>query len=211
MARKAHFSRHALARIGERAKLDYFTIADMLDFDGGVYIGSEFVFDRKHYLIYSEPDDCCFVVIQDDLSGLVITVLPLDYHENLAWSVNEELIQEAVCKASTFVSVKENESKEDPTIIIVKVRYRADNGYLMTKNLTKYKAKDYRSDLFKVLKDKAFESDVFYHCKKKGLNANKIHGVILTLGGDGEPLIIDWDMDPTSKPSVDPEYLYDSN
>lgn len=75
MGRFAHFSRHALKRIKQRTGVNYFSIADILDGRMAVDIGQEPVFGRRHWLFYSEPDDCCFVAIQDSMSGLVITVL----------------------------------------------------------------------------------------------------------------------------------------
>jgi hypothetical protein len=192
MTRFAHFSKHALSRIGQRTKLNYFTIADILDYGGAVDVGTEPVFDRKHWLFYSEVDDSCFVAVQDALTGLVITVLPLDYHENLAWKVGEEDIGEAKSLATTFTPSSAKSSSAPPSIIIVKARYMSSEGYQKTATLTKFKASDYKSDLFKVLNDESFESEVERHCRRKGIDTSKIYEVSIALGNDGEPIAINW-------------------
>ena len=167
----------------------------MLDYGGAIDVGKEAVFDRKHWLFYSDSDDCCFVAVQDALTGLVVTVLPLDYHENLAWKVGEEPLLEARQKASTYIPINANSLIEPPSIIIVKARYMSDEGYQKTATLTKFRSSDYKDDLFNVLNDKSFESEVNYHCKRKGIDTFKVHEISIALGNDGEPLSIDWASD----------------
>jgi hypothetical protein len=55
---------------------------------------------------YSKPDDAVFVAVHDRLFGRLITVLPLDYHRNLAWDVSDAdrrlakvLVEQAAMKA----------------------------------------------------------------------------------------------------------------
>ncbi|MCK9453502.1 MAG: hypothetical protein M0Q90_17555 [Bacteroidales bacterium] len=192
MPRFAHFSRHALKRIGQRTTLNYFSIADMLDFGGAVDIGSEIVFDRRHWLFYSEEDNCCFVAIQDAFTGLVITILPLDYHENLAWKIKDEHIEEAKRKSSSHTRADVAKPKEPPSIIIVKARYISVQGYQKTSTLTKFRSSDYRGDLYNVLNDKSLESEIRHHCKIKGIDHSSVYAITIALGNDGEPLVIDW-------------------
>ena len=192
MARFAHFSKHALKRISQRTTLNYFSIADMLDYNGAIDVGSELVFDRKHWLFYSAVDNCCFVAVQDALTGLVITVLPLDYHENLAWRINDEVIEEAKRRSTSYTRVKKDVPRERPSIIIVKARYISDDGHQKTSTLTKFRSSDYKDDLFKVLSDKSFESEINHHCNRKGIKTSTIYELTIALGNDGEPIVIDW-------------------
>lgn len=194
MARFSHFSKHALNRIGQRTKLNYFTIADILDYGGAVDVGTEPVFDRKHWLFYSDIDASCFVAVQDAVTGLVVTVLPLDYHENLAWKVSEEDLSKAKSIATTFKLRDVKSSSVPPSIIVVKARYMSREGYQKTVTLTKLKASDYKSDLFNVFNDESFESEVNYHCGRKGIDVSTIYEVTIALGNDGEPISIDWNL-----------------
>lgn len=192
MARFAHFSKHALKRIGQRTKLDYFFIADMLDYGGAIDVGTEIVFDRKHWLFYSGIDDDYFVAIQDSFTGLVVTILPLDYHENLAWKVNSELFPQAKQKASTYTPTNSSNLSKSPTRIILKARYMSNNGYPKSSILTKFESSDYKGDLTKVLNDKSLNSEVCYHCKRKGIEISTVFEISISLGKNGQSLWIDW-------------------
>jgi hypothetical protein len=64
-------------------------VADLLDWDLAVNIGVESGSCRVHRLFFSAPDGMCFVAIQDDENGAVVTVLPVDFHENTSWQVSE--------------------------------------------------------------------------------------------------------------------------
>ena len=96
-----HFSRHAFERIAQRTKLSCEEIALIIDRKLIVNTGRKPGFDRNHLLFYSAPDDNFYVAIQDGLTGTVVTVLPLDYHANLAWVVSLEdcALAEAVLHA----------------------------------------------------------------------------------------------------------------
>jgi len=201
MTRFAYFSKHALKRIKQRTKLSCFTIADMLDFGLAVHIGSEIVFDRKHWLFYSSLDDCCYVAIQDPLTGLVVTVLPVDYHENLAWKVLDAQLAQAkeissqdishLIHQSSTPSVKLHEDIA-PSTIILKAHYLSEQGYMKTSLLAKIKADDYDGDLLNFVKDESFDAEVEFHCKKKCIAPLTVSLLSLALGKKGEPLRVDW-------------------
>ena len=89
------FSKHAFKRIAQRTLLTYEEIGLILD--GGFYVntGTEPGFNRDHFVFYSHKDEVCFVAIRDHYSGKVITILPLDYHKNLAWPITESTIAKA--------------------------------------------------------------------------------------------------------------------
>lgn len=192
MTRFTHFSRHALKRIDQRTKLNYFSIADILDHGGAVDVGAEPVFDRRHWLFYSAVDQSYFVAVQDSVTGLVVTILPLDYHQNLAWTVSEIFLEEAKSKACTVAKPQIIGEKTHPSKIIVKARYICDEGRAKTTTLTKFESSDYGGDLFRVLQDKSFNSEIVYQCNCKGIDASRVYEILIALGNDGEPLLIDW-------------------
>ena len=70
----------------------------------------------------------------------------------------------------------------------------SSEGYQKTATLTKFKASDYKSDLFKVLNDESFESEVEHHCLRKGIDTSTIYEVAIALGNNGEPIAINWDL-----------------
>ena len=45
---------------------------------------------RMHDLFFSEPDDKCFVSIRDEKNFDIVTILPIDYHSNIAWEISPD-------------------------------------------------------------------------------------------------------------------------
>ena len=80
-----------------------------------------------------------FFIIQDKFTGLVITILPTQYHDNLAWSVNKEYF--ALAKSNiekNNLSEKQQEFSKQFNIettqnIRVKIRYLDINNDAKTK------------------------------------------------------------------------------
>lgn len=87
------FTRHAWARVLDRLSLAPAEVAALLDYDLAVPIGSRG--RTSHRLFFSAPDHQCFVAVQDEENGAVLTVLPIDYHETCAWPVSEKAQQQA--------------------------------------------------------------------------------------------------------------------
>jgi hypothetical protein len=90
---RASYTRHAWARVEGRLALTHDEVAAMLDHGLAVNIGVEG--GRAHRLFYSAPDRMCFVAVQDQHDGAVVTVLPIDYHARCAWRVSAEAQDDA--------------------------------------------------------------------------------------------------------------------
>ena len=90
-----YFSKHAFMRIAQRTLLTYDEIAFILDKGYFVDTGTEPGFNRDHLVFYSHKDQTCFVAIRDHYSGKTVTVLPLEYHKNLAWPISEQVLNKA--------------------------------------------------------------------------------------------------------------------
>src|SRR5699024_12219163 len=65
-------------------------LVELLDRGAFINTGRKPGFNREHLLFWSTSDNKPFVAIRDKLYGEVGTVLTLNYHENLAWGVDEE-------------------------------------------------------------------------------------------------------------------------
>jgi len=193
MARFTHFSKHALMRIDQRTRLNYFDIAEILDHDLAIDTGTELVFDRKHWLFYSEMDDSCFVAVQDSLTGLVITVLPIDYHEVLAWKIKEELYRQAAKKVKEYEPNNIKSPTEQASVIKIQARYISDQGYPKTVSLTKYEASEYSFDISRVLGDKSLDSEIKQQCISKGISTSDVLSISISLGK--EKITVDWQSD----------------
>ncbi len=116
---EARLTKHATQRLAERTTLTHDKLFGLIHNQLCVIVGIEPFSNRLHKLIYSESDKTHFVVIQDMANGEVITILPLDYHENLAWKISEKKLQLAVFKVSPELHSSlypEEEAANDPSI-----------------------------------------------------------------------------------------------
>jgi len=87
---KATLSYHAFARVINRLTMHPETLIALINHDLAINIGQENKSNRVHKLFYSHRDQMCFVAIQDIKTGTIITLLPIDYHNNIAWIVSLE-------------------------------------------------------------------------------------------------------------------------
>lgn len=87
--RFAYPSSHA----AKRTSMNILELMSLLDNGVCVNIGQYAGSYRRHLLFFSPKDKFCYVAIQDERYGKIITVLPPAYHRNLAWRINAEQCQ----------------------------------------------------------------------------------------------------------------------
>ena len=80
---RVSFSRHAFCRVTERLSMTHEDLASIINHELTVNIGHEKGNNRDHKLFFSSKDKMCFVAIQDRKTGTVVTILPIDYHNNM--------------------------------------------------------------------------------------------------------------------------------
>lgn len=107
-----HFSNHAYKRIKQRSQLSFNEIKIILDGKFYVNTGTEPGFNRDHLVFYSHKDECCFVAIRDNLTGEVVTILPLSYHKNLAWKISDKDISKAIKIYPNHLLIDNEKSEE---------------------------------------------------------------------------------------------------
>jgi hypothetical protein len=130
MAITSFFSKHAFKRIAQRTLLTYEEIGLILDGEFYVNTGTEPGFNRDHLVFYSHKDEVCFVAIRDHYSGKVITILPLDYHKNLAWPITESTIAKAQEIYPFSLLLKEAADQESSEENLFEQRIRLTFHYL---------------------------------------------------------------------------------
>ncbi|MBB1358671.1 hypothetical protein H5132_11410 [Pseudoalteromonas sp. SG45-6] len=198
MHRFTYFSEHAIKRINERTRLTSNNIADIIDLGLAVDIGSERVFNKKHWLLYSEIDEDFFVAIQDSYTGLIVTVLPLEYHENLAWKIDECNLTEAKSNIevndipSMLQELKKQLNYEPSKNIHVKIRYLDNDNSVKTKNLFKLPAEKFNYSSENVFIDKRFDNNVRELSELEGINPFNIFEVLLSYKKEKSPKIVAW-------------------
>jgi len=80
---RAVLTAHAFERVGKRLNLttgEVLAILNAGDPERTVTIGTEQGTHRVHRLFYSKSDNYCFIAVQDERNGEVVTVLPMDNH-----------------------------------------------------------------------------------------------------------------------------------
>lgn len=93
---------HASDRMKQRTSFSeeqlYFWLQHQLYVDLGEKPGIH----KKHLLFYSPVDEDYYIIIQDRYTGDIITVLTLEYHRNLAWSICETAKYQAKFRLAEF-------------------------------------------------------------------------------------------------------------
>jgi len=196
--RFSYFSNHALQRIEQRSSLEPSEIADIIDFGLAVDTGTEVVFERKHWLLYSIKDECFFFIIQDKFTGLVITILPTQYHDNLAWPVDHESFVQAKNNIEqNSISEKQQEfsrqfNLETTQNIKVKIRYLDLNYEAKTKTLFNLPAIEYDYNSAKVPIDNSFKNNINQHLRIYEIKESSVFAVLLSYKKNEPPRILNW-------------------
>jgi len=196
--RFSYFSNHALLRIEQRTSLEPDEIADIIDFGLAVDTGTEPVFEKKHWLIYSIKEDCYFFIIQDKFTGLVVTILPTQYHDNLAWPVDSEsFIQAKNNIEQNSISEKQQEfsrqfNLETTQNIKVKIRYLDLNYEAKTKTLFNLPAIEYDYNSAKVPIDNSFKNNINQHLRIYEIKESSVFAVLLSYKKNEPPRILNW-------------------
>lgn len=124
---EARFTGHASSRILDRLSLTRKEIKTLLDADLCILIGRESSTNRVHKLFFSMPDSSCFVAVQDDQNGEVVTILPFDYHGK--WEISLESLEQAqalVEKAFRVAPVQPSEEDKPGSLIFMAYIERLD-------------------------------------------------------------------------------------
>jgi len=196
---KAAFTRHAWQRVLGRLSLTPLEVAQVLDWDLCVDVGVETGKHRVHRLFYSAPDDICFVAVQDQRNGAVITILPLDYHETLAWPVSDM----AQMQAQTFITgaapsmTRSTAAGSSGTTSQFRVGayFRTATGELKAANLGSWPGSPYEHRIESLLEDDLFFATIRSRLADRGLTAAGVESVYVRVGRDGAAVRISLNRD----------------
>ena len=91
---RANFTRHAFERVDERLHLTHKEVAEILDSGKTALVRQETNPVVGHFLFYSKVDSTCFIAIQSEKDGSVITILPPNCL--LRYKISEHVINDLV-------------------------------------------------------------------------------------------------------------------
>jgi hypothetical protein len=200
--RFTHFSHHAAKRVTQRTLLTRSELASVLDHRLFVHIGNEPGLPREHLLFYSLPDENFFVAVRDKLTGAVVTVLPLEYHENLAWSISlaqMKKAEELACHAAVETEARNLATRksvgsvtpEAPTSLVVSCIYLTSSGRTAIRRLLKVSAVDYKNDIQTFMHDDRTPALLDNAALEKELDPARVFALAVKLGKDGIPELLD--------------------
>ena len=194
---------HAFERIAQRTKLSCEGIARILDQKLSLNTGRKPGFNRNHLLFYSAPDDDFYVAIQDGLTGTVVTVLPLDYHENLAWKVSpEDCVKAKELYLNAPVEDMQTQPASNATLFVISGHYLDGEGKQKTKVLQKVRSIPYENDIKQLLADHSYFAKLDLLAAEKGIEAKRMFGVSIRLGNHGVPITIELQEVPSPNKSL---------
>lgn len=192
MATFTYLSRHALKRIGQRTKLSWEQVADILDQGLFVDTGHKPGFMRHHLLFYSSADQTYFVAIQDFCSGTVVTILPLDYHKTLAWEISDEQCERAkTLYVNSRACQTHGQHNLMPSNFIVSGHYIDVAGLQKTKLLMKTPSAPYQDDIGKLLKDDMLPKCVEKIACELDIKSINLFALSFRHGRNGIPVVIE--------------------
>lgn len=183
-----NFTDHALERLSERSKLTPDELRSILDENLTIQLGKEEGTNRSAKLIFSIVDKKFFVVIQDDNSGYVVTLLPIDYWHNLTEKYYFKKLNVTKKNLISLIEMVDPDNpilKHEPLGNKKKVRlalcYKDDLGYQKLLNAGTVDIGSFLSernqDLAILIKEK-----ISFSLLKKNLTIDSIEGVRWAIG-----------------------------
>lgn len=193
---RATLRHHARVRLRQRTSLEPEAFLAMLDGNLSVSVGVEPFTRRRHRLIYSVADRAHFVAVQDFETGEVVTVLPIDYHENLAWELSEKSLRTAVWLADP--ALHKVLYRVPPTPPTPGVRCGVMGVFFdETLRSRKHKLCAHRFEVFPekpedALAEDAFVAKVLARVREKALNLDALEEILIAHDKSGALCKVPW-------------------
>ena len=171
------FTKHAFQRSYERLSLRHEGVAAIIERNLWINVGEEEDSSIIHCLFLSPYDGRCFVAIFDPNAQMVITILPLEYHENLAWKIPDESILEArkfkpqihSLLNVVYTKVVPNEGKVSSTFKI-KILKTLSNGERTYMYLGSISANQFNGEVKELVEDPLFSVELLNRLETRGIS-----------------------------------------
>ena len=86
---------HARERLNQRSCETLESLSELIRSEKYLKIGWESGSNREHLLFFSTLDAIWHVLIIDVKTKEIITILPVDFHENVSWKISDETLEDA--------------------------------------------------------------------------------------------------------------------
>ena len=192
-------------------------VSDLIDWGLAVEIGEEKGTRRIHRLFYSHDDSQCFVAIQDEKTKTVITILPVDYYENLASKIPGSFLDEAQqlvsCNSGLGAEISPaaniTAAAASPAPFVFKIGGTVMNmqGKPRTFNLGSWPATGYEGSTARLLLDARFFKEMQNKINLKMRPHEYLVGLIIRHGSRGKAVWVDVESDGREICGLRPEQI----
>jgi hypothetical protein len=184
------FSFHAVHRLGQRTQLTSTDVIRIIGERKFVDIGAKPGVHRRHLLFYSVPDQVHFVAIQDPIDGTLITILPLEYHEHLAWNASDEQLSAARSLAERPPAPRSLQSTPATTFCVT-AYYVDEFGCPKQRLIAKLKTDTHGSVTQELLRDQFTLRTMIHSALSKGVDPRAVESISIRAGTKGDPMCFD--------------------
>lgn len=210
IGRFTYSSKHARKRIWQRVGLSLVQVIQMIERGLAVHIGMAPASNREHLALYSPVDDKVFVAIRDKLTGIIITVWPLEYHRNLAWPVAERDCRAAKQRYESWAKALQESQERDaarkadaaklaqaeklllaqtaPVLFTIKASYLLDGRY-KTKTLCKERLAEC-ADIYDFVRRSESIDRLEEIAREKGVDLENILSISIQQGNNGNAVLV---------------------
>lgn len=153
-------------------------------------------FYREHLVVYSHFEECCFVAIRDNLTGSVVTLLPLEFHKKLAWEIPESecaLAKELYLGAPKWAPKAKREPKiNTPKAFVIKAHFTGKKGGKNCVVILKIKGHVKVPDIQTLIdNDWSLYKKIAEAIAKSNIQQELLYAISIRRGQDGELRVID--------------------
>jgi hypothetical protein len=192
----ANFSRHAFERLTERTSMKCEEISAILDKGLFVNTGSKPGINKDHLLFYSPKDKDYFVAIKDHFRGTIITILPLDYQDNLAWKISEAECVRAKAMSDAAIPTRTStlsgsKNTIPPSLFYVSGHFTDEDGNQKTKAICRIPSKPYHNDVMQLVSDRSVYKLIVENAISRNIPIKEMFSVTFRYGANGIPLVVD--------------------
>jgi hypothetical protein len=173
---KHTLTQHAIDRIIERSTASPDSILDMIDIGLSIPIGCGQGSSRSHELLYVPDDSTWFIVIRDLKNFEIITFLPVDYHETLAWKISFDALECAkrLTCGEKQGNVKGEDHLKEPTTYKISVVFYPEPQKHVRRNIGSWRISPYEP-VFDLMNDDEFIRAILDRMKEKGIALHEFY------------------------------------
>ena len=157
---KVDLSIHAMDRLLSRTGQSLEGFKEIYNKEKILPIGKEKGSSRIHELFYCKFKNQCFISIRDEENFEVITILPIDYHCNIAWEISKDAQQ--LAKKIFYEEQKTNLNfNQEEKVSSYKFKIIAINPiYMKRKNICNLFASEFAFDMDKMIASSIFKKNI---------------------------------------------------